>query len=127
MPGESEAELVFYESLTSLAVPAFCQAVRESLLKPPAHLWLNLEDVKVVDVAGPAALLQAVRRCQARGVRVSILPSPAIHRALLVAGILPELPLEGPGAGSPITAPGVQREKPAPTLRFLAWPVRFGR
>src|SRR2546430_16087689 len=113
MPGESEAELVFYESLTSLAVPAFCQAVRESLQAPPAHLWLNLEDVKVVDVAGPAALFQAVRRCQARGVRVSILPSPAIPRALLVAGILPELPLEGPRPGPPIPAPARPPARPA--------------
>ena len=82
--------------------------------------------MKVADIAGPAALLQAVRRCQARGVRVSILPSPAIHRALLVAGILPELPLEGPGAGPPIAAPGVPREDPAQPPRLLASTARLG-
>src|SRR6267143_555198 len=81
MPGNPGVELVFYEALTSLAVPAFCEAVRESLLTSPAHLWINLEDVKVADVAGPAALLQAVRLCEARGTPVSILASPAIYRA----------------------------------------------
>jgi len=126
MPGNPGVELVFYEALTSLAVPAFCEAVRESLLTSPAHLWINLEDVKVADVAGPAALLQAVRLCEARGTPVSILASPAIYRAVLVAGVLPELPLEGPGAGPSIPAPGVPREDPGQPPRFLACTGRLG-
>src|SRR2546427_9360564 len=105
MPEEPEVELVFHESLTSLVTPAFCRTVLQALATPPAHLRLDLEDVKVADVTGPAALLQAVRLCDTRGVSVSILPSPTIYRALLTAGVLEELPLEGPGAGSPCLAP----------------------
>jgi RimJ/RimL family protein N-acetyltransferase/ABC-type transporter Mla MlaB component len=121
MAVEPEAELVFHEALTSLEAPAFCRAVRERLATPPARLWINLEDVKVADVAGPAALLQVVRFCQTRGVRVSILPSPMIYRALLTAGILEELPLEGPGAGPAVPAPvapreGLSEQQPPPLL-----------
>src|SRR5437870_11015501 len=76
MPEEPEVELVFHESLTSLVTPAFCRTVLQALATPPAHLRLDLEDVKVADVTGPAALLQAVRLCDTRGVSVSILPVP---------------------------------------------------
>src|SRR3989442_1800280 len=100
MPEEPEVELVFHESLTSLATPAFCRTVLQALATPPAHLRLDLEDVKVADVTGPAALLQAVRLCDTRGVSVSILPRPTIHPALLTAGAPPKLPLEIPGAAS---------------------------
>src|SRR2546422_8370985 len=58
MPEEPEVELVFHESLTSLVTPAFCRTVLQALATPPAHLRLDLEDVKVADVTGPAALLQ---------------------------------------------------------------------
>src|SRR2546423_1896147 len=79
VPGDAELELVVHEALTSLTAPAFCRAVRESLATSPAHLWVNLEDVKVTDITGPAALLQAVRLCNTRRVSVSILPSPTIY------------------------------------------------
>src|SRR2546422_11196017 len=104
MPEEPEVELVFSEPWRSLVTPAFCRTVLQALATPPAHLRLDLEDVKVVDVTGPAALLQAVRLCDTRGVSVSILPSPTIYRAVLTAGVLEELPLEGPGAGSAMPA-----------------------
>src|SRR2546421_10154405 len=102
MPEEPEVELVFHESLTSLVTPAFCRTVLQALATPPAHLRLDLEDVKVVDVTGPAALLQAVRLCDTRGVSVSILPSPPIYRAPLTAGALEELPPQGPRPRAPM-------------------------
>src|SRR2546426_1729288 len=76
MPEEPEVELVFHESLTSLATPAFCRTVLQALATPPAHLRLDLEDVKVADVTGPAALLQAVRLCDRSEVHTSELQSP---------------------------------------------------
>ena len=127
MSGNPEIELVFHEALTSLDAPAFCRTVRESLATTPGHLWINLEDVKVADIAGPAALLQAVKLCHTRGVRVSILPSPMIYRALLTAGILEELPLEGPGAGPSMPIPVAPPETPsAEPPRFLARTARLG-
>jgi RimJ/RimL family protein N-acetyltransferase len=126
MTGDPEVELVFHEALTSLEAPAFCRTVRESLATPPEHLWINLEDVKVADVTGPAALHQAVRLCHTRGVRVSILPSPMIYRALLTAGILEELPLEGPGAGLSSAVPIVPLAEPSEPARFLARTDQFG-
>jgi RimJ/RimL family protein N-acetyltransferase len=126
MPDTSEIELVVHEGLTSLALPAFCQRVRASLALAPSHLWLNLEDVKVTDVAGLAALLQTVRRAEARGVQATILPSPAVHRALLTACLLDELPLGGVRAGpaTPITqAPDDSAWLPP---QFVARTARLG-
>src|SRR2546429_9100221 len=128
MSGNPEIELVFHEALTSLDAPAFCRTVRESLATTPGHLWINLEDVKVADIAGPAALLQAVKLCHTRGVRVSILPSPMIYRALLTAGVLEEPPLQGPGAGPSMPGPPAPPQKPsAQAPRLLARPPRPGR
>src|SRR2546430_13137676 len=82
MPEEPEVELVFHESLTSLVTPAFCRTVLQALATPPAHLRLDLEDVKVADVTGPAALLQAGRLSETRGASRSILARPPKYRAL---------------------------------------------
>src|SRR5205823_14563011 len=105
MSGNQEIELVFHEALTSLDAPAFCRTVRESPATTPAHLWINLEAVRVADIAGPAALLQGLKLCHARGVRGSIVPSPRSCRALLTAGILEQLALGGPGAGPSMPIP----------------------
>ena len=126
MSGEREIELVLHEALTSVTAPAFCRTVRESVAETPSRVWVNLEDVKAADVAGLAALLQAARLCEARGVQVAILPSPAIHRAILNAGILEDLPLEGPGAGPAIPTllqPVAEHEQPP---EFLARTARLG-
>src|SRR5881397_780424 len=125
--GDAELELVVHEALTSLTAPAFCRAVRESLATSPAHLWVNLEDVKVTDITGPAALLQAVRLCDTRRVSVSILPSPTIYRALLATDVLAELPLEGPGAGPSTPVRVALREEAAQPPPFLARTARVGR
>src|SRR2546422_4328887 len=126
MPEEPEVELVFHESLTSLVTPAFCRTVLQALATPPAHLRLDVEDVKVVDVTGPAALLQAVRLCDTRGVSVSILPSPTIYRALLTAGVLEELPLERTRARSPLPALVSPPDQLLPPPRVLAPTARPG-
>jgi RimJ/RimL family protein N-acetyltransferase/ABC-type transporter Mla MlaB component len=99
MSGASEIEIVVHEGLTSLGLPAFCRTVREALDVAPSRLWLNCEGVKALDVAGLAVLSQAVRRAEARAVKISILPSPTVYRALLSARLLDELPLEEIGAG----------------------------
>src|SRR2546427_11202299 len=96
MPEEPEVELVFHESLTSLVTPAFCRTVLQALATPPAHLRLDLEDVKVADATGPAALLQAARLSATRGLSVPVLPRPTVYPADLPAGAPRDVPLEGP-------------------------------
>jgi RimJ/RimL family protein N-acetyltransferase/ABC-type transporter Mla MlaB component len=125
MPGASEIEIVVHEGLTSLALPGFCQRVRAGLALGPSRLWLNLEDVKATDVAGLAMLLQATRRAESLGVETSILPSPAVYRALLSACLLDELPLEGIGAG-PGTATRHVALEDTPPPPFLASTARLG-
>jgi RimJ/RimL family protein N-acetyltransferase/ABC-type transporter Mla MlaB component len=125
MPGASEIEIVVHEGLTSLALPGFCQRVRAGLALGPSRLWLNLEDVKATDVAGLAMLLQATRRAESLGVETSILPSPAVYRALLSACLLDELPLEGIGAG-PGTATRYVALEDTPPPPFLASTARLG-
>ena len=124
MPGASEIEIVVQEGLTSLALPGFCQRVRAGLALGPSRLWLNLEDVKATDVAGLAMLLQATRRAESLGVETSILPSPAVYRALLSACLLDELPLEGIGASPGAATQHVPLED-APPPPFLASTARL--
>jgi RimJ/RimL family protein N-acetyltransferase/anti-anti-sigma regulatory factor len=101
--GGAERELRVHDALTAAGARDFCTRVRASL--PGAQrLWVNLEDVKAVDAVGLAALAQTVRAAHARAVSVTVLPSPAVHRALLVAGLLDELPLGGVGTGPAATA-----------------------
>jgi RimJ/RimL family protein N-acetyltransferase/ABC-type transporter Mla MlaB component len=124
MSGASEIEIVVHEGLTSLALPGFCQRVRAGLALGPSRLWLNLEDVKATDVAGLAMLLQATRRAESLGIETSILPSPAVYRALLSASLLDELPLEGIGAAPGAATRHVPLEDtPAPP--FLASTARL--
>jgi RimJ/RimL family protein N-acetyltransferase/ABC-type transporter Mla MlaB component len=125
MPGASEIEIVVHDGLTSLALTGFCQRVRAALALGPSRLWLNLEDVKATDVAGLAMLLQATRRAESLGVHTSILPSPAVYRALLSACLLDELPLEGIGAG-PGAATKQEPLEDAPPPPFLASTARLG-
>jgi hypothetical protein len=126
MPGAAEIEIIVHEGLTSLALPAFCQRVRAALALEPSRLWLNLEDVKATDVAGLAVLLQTVRRADAADVKVAVLPSPAVYRALLNACLLDELPLAGVGAGPTTAAPPVPYESASPIPQFVASSARLG-
>ena len=96
-----------HEALTSTSAPALCGAAREAAAGRE-HIWIDLEDVKVTDVVGLAATLQSARFLQAAGVRVSVMPSAAVYRALLAAAILEELPLESPGVNPPDGTPVVE-------------------
>ena len=123
---DSEIELRFQEALTCRTAPAFCGALAERLRAAPRRLWVNLEEVKATDVVGLAALLQAARRAESAGVPLSILPSAAVYRALLHAGILDELPLEGPGAGPALSMPEPHGERLEAGPSFLVETSRFG-
>ncbi|HEX9821100.1 MAG TPA: GNAT family protein [Methylomirabilota bacterium] len=106
-----------HEALTSAIAPAVCAAARDVAATGPGHVWIDLEDVKVTDVVGLAATLQTCRFLHARGARVSVMPSAAVHRALLGAAILDELPLERPGVapceGTPIVELRTHDDAPA--------------
>ena len=104
MATRPEIELVADEALTALAAPGFCRRVCAALEAAPRRLWLNLEGVKATDVTGLAALVQAVARAGAQATPVSVLPSAAVWRALLAAGLLEELPLEPPAAPASVVA-----------------------
>jgi len=93
-----EAEIRVHDALTAWEAAGLCAAARDRM-RGATRLWLNLENVKVTDAVGLAALCQSVRFAESRGVSTSVLPSPAVYRALLTAGLLDELPLAGPGAG----------------------------
>jgi RimJ/RimL family protein N-acetyltransferase len=96
-----------HEALTSAIAPALCMAAHDAA-GGRDHIWLDLEDVKVVDVVGLAAALQACRLLQAGGARVAVMPSAAAYRAMLSAAILEELPLEPPGLAPPDGTPVVE-------------------
>ena len=125
-PRPDEVELRVHEALTCRTAPAFCRAVVERLRVASQRLWINLEEVKASDVVGLAALLQTVRRAEAARVPLSILPSPSVYRALLYAGILDEMPLEGPGAGPALSMPEPYGERPEAAPSFLVETSRFG-
>ena len=105
----SELTIRLHEALTSAIAPALCGAARDAAAGRD-HIWLDLEDVKLIDVVGLAATLQACRVLQAGGARVSVMPSAPVYRALLSAGILDELPLErhgvAPSDGTPLVELG---------------------
>lgn len=126
-PGAGDVEVRLHEALTCRTAPAFCRAVAERMRVAPRRLWINLEEVKASDVVGLAALLQAVRRAEAVRVPLSILPSASVYRALLDAGILDDLPLEGPGSGPALSIPEPHGERPeADHPSFLVETGRFG-
>jgi len=104
----SETSIRLHEVLTGAIAPALCAAARDVATAGPDHVWIDLEDVKVTDVVGLAATLQACRFLRARGARVSVMPSAAVYRALLAAAILDELPLARPGVAPPESAPIVE-------------------
>lgn len=82
------------EELTHATVEAFVGAVREALAARPSALWLNLEEVKLADVAGLAGLVQAVERAAAAGIGSAVFPSPLVYRALFAAGLPGQLTLD---------------------------------
>jgi RimJ/RimL family protein N-acetyltransferase/anti-anti-sigma regulatory factor len=100
------------EALTLGEADRFCRALEPMLAGSGRRVWIDLEDVKAVDVVGVAALHQGLRRASARGVPVTVLPSPTVYRALLNAGILEDVPYLGPEAAPTVTAPVVIDAEP---------------
>src|SRR4026209_2584946 len=93
-----------HEALTSTSAPALCGAAREAAAGPD-HIRNDLEDVKATDVGGLRRQRPATRRParwrRGAGVRVGVMPSAGVYRALRGAAILEELPLESPGVNPP--------------------------
>lgn len=101
-PGRVEVRV--HDSLTIRTAHAFCRAVRDHLAAGARALLVDLEEVKAADVVGLAALFQGARLAALLGVPVSVFPSAPVHRALLQAELLDELP-PAPGAGHEASAP----------------------
>lgn len=122
-----EREIRVHDALTAGTAAGFCATARVRIAGARS-LWVNLEDVKVTDAVGLAALCQSVRVAESLGVRATVLPSPAVYRALLVAGLLDELPLAGPGAGpaNPTEADEPDRLTLETSAEFLARGARLG-
>jgi RimJ/RimL family protein N-acetyltransferase len=105
-------EVILHDALTAGAAPLLCRAAADLVTRGGIRrLWLNLEDVKVSDVVGLAALLQTVRFVKGLGADAPVLPSAAVYRALVRAGIVEQLPLERQGVkpdaeGEPIELEG---------------------
>ena len=87
------AILPWGSDLTLRTAGAFAQALRGLLESGTGRIAVNLEEVKLVDVAGLATALHGARLAASRGVRLAILPSPAFLQAALEAGILEDLPV----------------------------------
>ena len=112
------------DPLTGETAAYACAEIAERLVESPFRLTLNLEDVRAVDVVGLAALLQAVRRADALGVRVLVQPSASVHRALLNAGLLDDVPLDLPAISVPALMAADNERPDAPV--FAAATPRIG-
>jgi RimJ/RimL family protein N-acetyltransferase/ABC-type transporter Mla MlaB component len=120
----TESSVRVADPLTGETAGHVCAEIAECLADFPATLTLNLEDVRAVDVVGLAALLQAVRRAEARGCRVLVQPSAAVHRALLNSGLLDDVPLDLPALSVPALMGTTGERADAPP--FVATARRIG-
>jgi RimJ/RimL family protein N-acetyltransferase len=104
MSASDPAQLRLQEELTGRTAYALCALVREQLEAGGTALVLNLSDIKTVDVVGAAALFQCVRRAARHNVALTIVPSVAVHRALLDAALLDEIVLAAEPVSEPASA-----------------------
>jgi RimJ/RimL family protein N-acetyltransferase/anti-anti-sigma regulatory factor len=74
--------------LTERTAADFCALVSRRLAAPAATLLLDLQRIKVSDVVGLAALRQAARLGETRGIRTALACSDDLRRALLQAQVL---------------------------------------
>ncbi|MBI4634859.1 MAG: GNAT family N-acetyltransferase [Candidatus Rokubacteria bacterium] len=117
-------EIRVHGGLTVRTAFDFCRSVRERVRAGVRTLCLNLEGVKTTDVVGLAALQQSARYAEGMEVRVSILPSPALHRAALDAELLDDLPIDtGISLEPPVAAESDAFDTPG---SFLARTRRLG-
>jgi RimJ/RimL family protein N-acetyltransferase/ABC-type transporter Mla MlaB component len=100
---EPHAEIRLGRGLTAQVAAHLCRAVAAHVHTGVAVLELHMDEVERVDSVGLAALHQVGAFTAARGVSLSVVPSPALHRALLEAHLLEELTLAAPRACEPRT------------------------
>ena len=93
------AEIRLGRGLTAQVAASLCRAVAAHVHAGVAVLELHMPEVERIDSVGLAALHQVGAFTAERGVILSLVPSPALHRALLDAQLLEEFTLAAPRAG----------------------------
>jgi ABC-type transporter Mla MlaB component len=81
--------------LTLRTVNSLVPALRRHFEAGAERLVIDLEDVKLVDVVGLAALFQATRYAAQHGTQLAILPGIAVYQGALEASIAEDLPFVG--------------------------------
>ena len=97
------AEIRLGRSLTAQVAASLCGAVAAHVHAGVSVLELHMPEVERIDSIGLAALHQVGAFTAERGVILSLVPSPALYRALLDAQLLEEFTLAAPRAGGPWT------------------------
>ena len=95
------AEIRLGRGLTAQVAASLCRAVAAHVHAGVAVLELHISEVERIDSVGLAALHQVGAFTAERGVILTLVPSPALHRALLDAQLLDEFTLAAPRAGGP--------------------------
>ena len=106
------AEIWLGRGLTAQVAASLCRAVAAHVHAGVTVLELHMPEVERIDSVGLAALHQVGAFTAECGVILSLVPSPALHRALLDAQLLEEFTLAAPRAGGPWTT---QRRLPEDT------------
>ena len=92
-------------------------AALDAALDGTGPVVLDLAHVEAVDVVGLAMLVQAAARAAARGVALTVIPSPAVYHTFVEAQVLEAIPLaQGvtPSAAPLDTAPAVESKRTEP-------------
>ena len=97
------AEIRLGRGLTAQVAASLCRAVAAHVQAGVAVLELHMPEVERIDSVGLAALHQVGTFTAERGVILTLVPSPALHRALLDAQLLDEFTLAAPRAGASST------------------------
>jgi RimJ/RimL family protein N-acetyltransferase/ABC-type transporter Mla MlaB component len=115
--------------LSIRTVTSFVPALRQHLEMGPERVLINLEDVKLVDVVGLAALLQATRYAAQHGTQLAIVPSIAVHHGALQASIAEDLPFVGQHSAEPppVEAVRVDASPDTPTIVVQAGDLALRR
>jgi RimJ/RimL family protein N-acetyltransferase len=100
----SHAEIRLGRGPTAQVAAALCRAVTSHVHAGAADLELHMPDVERIDSIGLAALHQVGAFTAERGVILSLVPSPALYRALLDAHLLEAFTLTPPREGEARTA-----------------------
>jgi RimJ/RimL family protein N-acetyltransferase/anti-anti-sigma regulatory factor len=89
-------------ALTHRTARSFCRRAQDLFETGAPALTLNLEDVKLTDVVGLAALHQTADLAERLGVRLTVVSSAEVKGALLEAGLVDTFMLE---TALPVTSP----------------------